>query len=183
MTSLRVRAAMVTSTAAGSLLLLATPALAHHAEVLAVADCSGQVHWTVQSWSGLVPTKANPRATELSRTNSAVAVEWSDGSDRWLPVATAVLGPQDGYTDTGAFALPAGERPHALQIRATAGRWANGHVGGGQRVTPPQDLSTCAAAPAPRTNAAGPELPVTLGGGLLGSGCAWLLTRRRRGPS
>lgn len=173
------RAAVVVASTAGFLLVLAGPAMAHHAEVLAVADCSGQVHWTVQAWSGVPSTKADPKATELSRTNPAVAVDWGDGGDRWHPAATAVLGPQNGFTDTGTFSLPSGAHPRALQVRVTVGRWANGHVGGSQRVTPPQDLTSCAAAVPGRSGSPGAALPITLGGGLLGSAGAWLFTRRR----
>lgn len=174
------RFTVVVTMTTGSLLLLAGPALAHHAEVLAVADCNGQVHWTVQAWSGVPSTKAEPKANELSRTNPVVHVEWNGDGSSWHRAATAVLDPQDGYTDTGMFSLPTGTRPGALQVRATVGRWANGNAGGDQRVTSPQDLSSCAASASTRSSSRGPALPITLGGGLIGSAGAWLATRRRQ---
>ena len=163
-----------------SVLLLAGPASAHHAEVLAVANCSGQVNWTVQAWPGVVATKADPRANELSRTNLAVTVEWSGDGTHWTRVDTADLRRQNGYTDSGSFRLPSGDHPARFQVRATAGLWANNALGGDRRVTPAQDLSGCAAAAAgPNAASQGATLPITLGGGLVGSAGAWLLTRRR----
>jgi len=195
----RLVAARLGAIGAGSaalVLLVATPASAHHADVLAVADCSGLVTWSLQSWAGQPDTANAPHANTLSRTNDAVRLSWSVDGKKFTDVSGGTaLGAADNYSATGAFHLPAGPVPPRLVVRATAGHWANGNVGG-SRSTPLLDLSRCRPDPAAAVKTpsvlaggggsagaggrSGDRLPVTLSGGAAGALGVWWLVRPKR---
>lgn len=200
------RTTAVTLGSGVTLLLLAGPALAHHAEVVAAADCTGTVTYSVAAWAGVPNTAVAPQANGQSRTNPNVALEVSTDSGPFQQVVDHLqLGATNGYTVTGSFPLPPGPLPKSLVVRTvTVAPFANGSTGTAQS-TPALDLSRChgqrndptAATPVDRTPPAptagtpsssatpgSPGVPdreaILLGGGLLGSLGAWRLTRPRR---
>lgn len=184
-TTRRVAGAAMSSGVA--LVLLATPAWAHHAEVVAAANCTGTVTYSVTAWAGVPNTPANSRANEQSRTNPDVAVEISEGGGPFRRVVDHLkLTPSNFYATAGTFALPAGPLPRRLVVRAvTVAPFANGSLGSA-RSAPELDLSRChgqrsAAAGTSPGSGAPHRTEFVLGGGLLGSLGAWRLTRPRRG--
>ena len=136
----------------GLLLALApaSPAAAHHPEVVAAADCSGQVSLTAFAWQGKANDPDTPRnENELSRTNPAVEVAWSSDGRTFQ-----VLPPRfehrfergNGYRFTETFALP---RPLPAQVVVRVlvlEPWGSGAKPGKPRFSEPVDLSGCAPA-------------------------------------
>lgn len=180
------RGALATALAVAALVAGgAGPASADHAEVIASADCTGTVAYTVMSWAGRADTPERPSANEASRTNPDLDLEVSldDG-----PFRTAVeglsLGPDNRYTVTGTFTLPEGELPSTLVVRTVPrAEWGSGAPGIARR-SPVLDLSRCGgdrvALDAPDSSGDPDRRPLWLGGGTLGALAAWFLTRPRK---
>lgn len=138
------RAIAVTLGSGAVLLVLAGSASAHHAEVVAAADCTGTVTFSVAAWAGVPNTAATPTANDLSRTVPRVALEISTDGGPFIQVVDHLqLGPTNAYASTGSFPLPAGPLPRSLVVRTVSiAPFADGATGGDQP-TPALDLSRC----------------------------------------
>ena len=164
---------LLTAGAAGAVLVGgAGPASAAHADVVATADCSGNVAYAVTAWAGLPTAPDSPGASDRSRTNPDLELQVSlDGGEFRPAVQHLRLDADNRFTASGTFSLPEDARPDTLVVRTVArAPWGNG-ARGVARQSPEVDLSRCHDDPDRR--------PVWLGGGLVGALAAWLLTRAR----
>ncbi|MDP9461433.1 MAG: hypothetical protein M3Q22_14705 [Actinomycetota bacterium] len=181
------------------LILPAPHAAAHHPEVVAAADCTGRVNFSVLAWLGQRNDPDTQQSeTDLSRTNSAIEVAWAgDGrAFQVLPQRPQYrLDKAGGYSFTGTFELPQ-PLPGEVVVRARAlERWANGAMPGRAVVSLPVDLGDCPPSPsappdtvAGQSSEAGPSvlstdsgtpLPWALGGAALLGGLGLFVTRPR----
>lgn len=192
-------AARVTAVLVGSLAVVvlgAGSASAHHADVVAVADCSGTVGYALSAWEGVPNTPAAPSANERSRTVDDVRLEVSSDGGPFLPlVQNLSLSKGNRWAVTGRARLPGGALPSRLVVRAVpVSPFANG-AHGGVRTGPTIDLAACrhirtGVATPPSTAKAGgggghatlpgDRQPLVLTGGLVGALATWLLSRSRR---
>ena len=179
------RGALLTALAVGAVLVGgAAPASANHADVIASADCTGTVAYTVTAWPGRPSTPEQPALNERSRTIDDMDLEVSldDGAFR-TAVENLSLDKDNGYSVTGTFTLPDGDLPDRLVLRTVPrSPWATG-AAGVARQSPVLDLSRCGGERvAVQSSSGDPDRrPLWLGGGLLGGLAAWFLTRPRGG--
>jgi hypothetical protein len=177
------RGAAATALAVGAVLVGgAAPASANHAEVIASADCTGTVAYTVTAWRGRPSTPEQPALHQRSRTIDDIDLEVSlDDGDFETAVEHLRLDKGNGFSVKGTFTLPEGDLPDTIVLRTVPrSPWATG-APGVKRQSPVLDLSRCDG---DRVTAGGSakdpdRRPLWLGGGLLGGLAAWFLTRPR----
>ena len=164
----------------------AAPAWANHAEVIASADCTGTVAYTVTAWPGQPSTPEQPALNERSRTITDMDLEVSlDDGPYQVAVEHLSLGSDNGYSVTGTFTIPDGDLPETLVLRTVPrSPWATG-AKGVARQSPVLDLSRCEGERVAVEGSSGDpdRRPLWLGGGLVGGLAAWFLTRPRGGSA
>jgi LPXTG-motif cell wall-anchored protein len=140
---------------AGSV-FLASPAYAHHPEVVGSADCASVITFTSTAWSA---------PTTPERSNSKIQISYSTGG------AYVVLADDPAYrydasnafVFSNTFAAPAGWT--SLTVRATAlGAWGDGAGPGYTRtstaITPKADCTPTTTAPLPVVSSPAVPVPV-----------------------
>jgi LPXTG-motif cell wall-anchored protein len=99
-----------------ALLVPASSAFAHHADVTGTVDCAGNVAFTATAWAG--------NGDPLSQTNNSVTVSISGGTPATVG---GVFNTGNGYAFSGTSAVAAGS---GTTLGITYGTWGNGTAGG-----------------------------------------------------
>lgn len=142
------RVSAATLVAFVAVMVAGAPALAHHPEITAEADCDGRVTFTATAWSGF-PDDPGTAADErtLSRTNPEITILVSmTGGETFLEMPGTpqyTFGPENDFTFTDTFKLPE-PLPETVIVRAVATQtWGNAEELGGPRETAPIPVPRC----------------------------------------
>ncbi len=132
--------------AAAMVVVVAVPAAAHHANVIATGSCDGTIAYGVTSWSGQPDNPATPvDETALSRTNEAIEVTWSADGRKPQLVDDGVehrLAADNDFSFSGTFTVPR-PLPEVVTVSVVPLQpWASGARIGEPR-TATVDLSEC----------------------------------------
>ncbi len=132
--------------AAAMVVVVAVPAAAHHANVIATGSCDRTIAYGVTSWSGEPDDPATPvDETALSRTNDAIEVTWSADGGEPQVVDDGVehrLTAENNFSFSGTFTVPR-PRPEVVTVSVVPLQpWGSGARIGEPR-TATVDLSEC----------------------------------------